>query len=70
MAENIQGMSLLRRHLSPLVRLILVGALAVVAVGAIVAWPIVGKNAAEQERAQQVHADTALPGSKSSRFAY
>ena len=61
MTEKFPQESLLRRHIPPLAQLSLIALMAVLVGFAIFVWPVVGKNAAEQERAQRVRADLA-PG--------
>ncbi len=61
MTQKFPENSLLRRHIPPLAQLSLIALMAVLVGLAIFVWPVVGKNAAEQERAQQKRADTA-PG--------
>jgi cobalt-zinc-cadmium efflux system membrane fusion protein len=60
MAQDIPRMSLLRRHLSPLTRLVLVAALFLVVGIATQVWPVIRKNAADQsEHAQPARLDAA-----------
>jgi membrane fusion protein, heavy metal efflux system len=62
MTEDTRQISLLRRHLSPIAQLVLIALPAVFVGLAILAWPVIGKNAADQaQSARPAPAETA-PG--------
>ena|SRR5690242_12644091 len=60
MTEDTRQISLLRRHLSPIAQLVLIALPAVFVGLAILAWPVIGKNAADQaQSARPAPAETA-----------
>jgi membrane fusion protein, heavy metal efflux system len=61
MAQDIPRMSLLRRHLSPFIQFTLIAALALAAGAAVFAWPVIGKNTADQGQRTQLGL-SAVPG--------